>query len=75
MSAERVKRVEKDPHGGWIARDKFGVEYIEPGFRWNNRSAARCVVDEDKVFGDLGVEAFRVALEARRQAAATGDRS
>lgn len=54
-----VKRVEKDPNGGWIARDKFGVEYMESGFRWNCRSSARCVVFEDKAFGDLGVEATR----------------
>ena len=63
--SRRFRRVEKDPYGGWIARDKFGVEYIEPGFRWNCRSSARDVVDSDRMFGDLGVEAHAAELRAR----------
>lgn len=35
-----VRRVERDPSGGWIARDHFGNEMIEEGFRWNTRSGA-----------------------------------
>lgn len=42
----RAKRVEKDPEGGWIARDQEGREIGGDGFRWNSRSAARCAVDE-----------------------------
>lgn len=56
----RVRRVEKDERGGWIARDKFGVEYFDRGFRWNSRAVAWSVVNEDRAFGDLGVEAFNV---------------
>lgn len=57
----RVRRVEKDPFGGWIARDKFGVEY-QKDFLWNSRSVARAVVDEDRAFGDIGVEARRAEM-------------
>lgn len=57
MSAIRIRRVEKDQRGGWIARDKFGAEYIEEGFRWNSRSSARCVVNEDRAFHAYTVNA------------------
>lgn len=55
-----VRRVEHDPGVGWIARDKFGVEYLEPGFRWNSRSVAWAVVNDDRLYGgDIGVEAYQ----------------
>lgn len=66
----RIRRVEKDPYGGWIARDKFGVEYFDGGFRWNSRSVARAVVEEDRITGDHGVEAYKAEIHARRTAAA-----
>lgn len=62
---KRVRRVEHDPCGGWIARDKFGVEYMEPGWRWNSRSVAQTVVLEDKAYGDIGVAASRAAHVSR----------
>jgi hypothetical protein len=41
----RVKTVEHDPRGGWIARDPLtGEEILEEGFRWNCRASARDVV-------------------------------
>ena len=43
----RIRRVEKDPRGGWIARRRDGSDIMEPGFRWNSRAAARGVVQAD----------------------------
>lgn len=55
---QRVRRVEYDPGYGWIARDKFGVEYMDD-FRWASRSIARAVVEADRAFGDIDAEARR----------------
>lgn len=63
---KRVRRVEYDPGWRWIARDKFGLEYMETGFRWSSRSVARDVVEQDKALGDKGVEARRRELQERR---------
>lgn len=41
-----MKRVEKDPHGGWIARKKDGSAIFDENWRWNSRSVARTVVAE-----------------------------
>lgn len=46
-----VRRVERDPYGGWIARDQCGNEMIEAGFRWNTRSGAWHVAFEADLFG------------------------
>lgn len=61
QNKRRVRRVEKDPRCGWIARDKNGVEYFEEGWRWNSRSVARAVVEEDRALGNRG------ALRARAE--------
>lgn len=46
----RIKTVEYVPGEGWIARSPFdGRELGGTGFRWNSRSSARCVVDEERV--------------------------
>lgn len=47
--AERIRTVEKDPAGGWIARDPAtGEEITEPGWRWNCRESARDAVWQAK---------------------------
>lgn len=43
---KRVRRVEKDPAGGWIARDRNGAAIYDEAWRWNSRSVARSVVLE-----------------------------
>lgn len=49
MTSRRIKRVEKDPTGAWIARRRDGSTIPEADFRWNNRSAARGAVIEDDI--------------------------
>lgn len=41
-----MKRVEKDPEGGWIARKPDGSMIPDADFRWNSRSAARGAVEQ-----------------------------
>lgn len=41
-----MKRVEKDPEGGWIARKRDGSIFYDENWRWNSRSVARTVVRE-----------------------------
>lgn len=41
-----MKRIEKDPHGGWIVRKRDGSIYYDADWRWNSRSVARDVVRE-----------------------------
>ena len=43
--SKRIRRVEKDPEGGWIARNRNGSEILKD-FRWNSRSAAQGAVTE-----------------------------
>jgi len=58
----RIRTVEKDPRGGWIARSPFdGRELIEDGFRWNTRSSAWHVVWEER---HLSAEGRRRAAQA-----------
>jgi hypothetical protein len=46
---KRIRTVERDPRGGWIARNPYtGEEIMEEGFRWNCRSSARDVVYQAK---------------------------
>lgn len=49
MTSRRIKRVEKDPTGAWIARRMDGSTIPEADFRWNNRSAAWGAVIEDDI--------------------------
>lgn len=45
----RIRTVEKDPKGGWIARSPFdGRELCQPGDRWNTRSSAWHVVWDER---------------------------
>jgi len=39
-----MKRVERDPEGGWIARARDGSEIGGEDWRWISRSVAREVV-------------------------------
>jgi hypothetical protein len=58
--AGRVRTVERDPGGGWIARSPFdGRELGGDGFRWNSRSVARTVVDEDRVLPSAALAAAK----------------
>ena len=41
-----MKRVEKDPKDGWIARRRDGSLITDEHWRWNSRSAARSAVAE-----------------------------
>ena len=41
-----MKRVEKDPEGGWIARTRTDEIIPDEHWRWNSRSAARSAVHE-----------------------------
>jgi hypothetical protein len=41
-----MKRVERDPDGGWIARRRDGTIIPDEDFRWNSRTAARGAVRE-----------------------------
>lgn len=43
---KRVRRIERDPAGGWIVRRKDGRAYYDENWRWNSRSVARTVVME-----------------------------
>jgi hypothetical protein len=45
-----MKRVEKDPEGGWIARYRNGLYIPDAAFRWNSRSAARGAVTEARMY-------------------------
>jgi len=36
-----MKRVEKDPYGGWIARKRDGTVIFDPEFRWNTQAGAK----------------------------------
>lgn len=42
--AERVRTVEHDPAGGWIARDPATGKELEENWRWNTRESARDAV-------------------------------
>lgn len=44
-----MKTVERDPDGGWIARNPWTREEILPDFRWASREAARGAVEEARV--------------------------
>jgi hypothetical protein len=45
----RIKTVERDPEGGWIARNPHTGEVIlGDDFRWNSRESARGAVWEAK---------------------------
>lgn len=46
MKPKRLRRVEKDPAGGWIARRRDGSVIPDADFRWNSRSAAKGAVLE-----------------------------
>lgn len=46
MGEPRLKRVEKAPEGGWIARRQDGSIIGGDDWRWNSRSVARSVVAE-----------------------------
>ena len=49
--SRRVRTVEKDPRGGWIARNRFtGEVYPAKDFRWNTRSGAWHAAWEARVF-------------------------
>jgi hypothetical protein len=57
---KRVRRVEKDPPWGWVARRKEGTEIGpggEQGFRWRTRDVARSVVIEDDHFIEVNKKA------------------
>lgn len=41
-----MRRIEKDPEGGWIARRRDGSLITDKDWRWNSRSAARHAVME-----------------------------
>lgn len=56
-----MKRIERDEHGDWIARDSKGREYPESGFRWRTRSAARCAADEADMMERAAVPATKSA--------------
>lgn len=43
---KRVLSVERDPEGGWIARQPNGHFIFDKNWRWNSRSAARAAVQE-----------------------------
>jgi hypothetical protein len=46
----RIRTVEKDPEGGWIARDPFDGHIIpDDSFRWNSRDSARGAVTEARM--------------------------
>lgn len=51
----RIRTVEKDPRGGWIARDPFdGHVILGDDFRWNSRECARTVVWEARNLSEVG---------------------
>lgn len=41
-----MKRVEKDPEGGWIVRGPDGKPFYDENWRWNSRDVARSVARE-----------------------------
>lgn len=41
-----MRRIEKDPEGGWIARRRDGSLITDADWRWNSRSAAKHAVME-----------------------------
>lgn len=43
---KRVRSVERDPEGGWIARKPNGHFIFDKDWRWNSRATARAVVRE-----------------------------
>jgi hypothetical protein len=46
-TVSRIRTIEKDPRGGWIARDPSNGQIIlGDDFRWNSRESARCAVWE-----------------------------
>lgn len=50
-----MRRVEKDPAGGWIARRRDGSMIYDKDWRWNSRSVARSVVAEYDHYGHFEV--------------------
>lgn len=55
-----MHRIERDPEGGWIARNRDGSEIGAPGYRWNTRAGARCAVWDAVQFGST-IEELRAA--------------
>ncbi|MDF0491142.1 hypothetical protein PX699_22495 [Sphingobium sp. H39-3-25] len=59
-----MKRVERDPEGGWIARRADGTLIPDDDFRWNSRSAARGAVHEAELLDPFDPNHVRAALGA-----------
>lgn len=59
-----MRRVEKDPEGGWIARDPYGAIIPDADFRWNCRSSAWHAAVE---YDDAYVSGGRLRKVSRRQ--------
>ncbi len=49
----RIRRVEKDAQGRWIARHRDGSDIHRPGCRWDTRQQARAVVMADDMMNGL----------------------
>lgn len=64
-----MKRVERDRYGDWIARDRYGREVLEPGFRWCTRSSARAAAKEADLWtDDPSLEALQSKVDALKGA-------
>lgn len=59
-----MKAVERDPAGGWIARDPATGRELEEGWRWNTREAARDAVWQFQNLPPTRGAAARAAADA-----------
>jgi hypothetical protein len=57
-----MRRVAKDPEGGWIARRRDGTIIPDDDFRWNSRSAAQGAVADSDIFDPFDPDHVRSAL-------------
>jgi hypothetical protein len=74
MKTQRIRTVEKDSCGGWIARSPFdGRELCVAGDRWNTRSSAWHVVWDERHLSEEGKRRAALAKSTRSAAPQSAD--